>query len=123
MSPLFLATDSFCGLRLKVELGNTKPSPSGSLCLRGSSPSPRRVPQRPFGSRASAYSISLRLADLPSLGAIDYAQRQSALALPPVGVSGQPRKEQTRPRAEDLFSRAGVGLSHHGSAPLRRARS
>ncbi len=39
----------------------------------------------------------------------------------PVGTSGQPRKEQTLPYAEDLFSRHGVGLGQPHSTSLRGA--
>ncbi len=43
-----------------------------------------------------------------------------ALALQPVGPSGQLGKEQTLPDAEDLFSRYGVRLGQSDSAPHAR---
>ncbi|XP_073769002.1 uncharacterized protein [Danio rerio] len=51
------------------------------------------------------------------------AHRDEVLRHPPIGVAGQLEKEQTRPGAEDLFSRDGAGLGHHSSMPLWRARS
>ncbi len=46
-------------------------------------------------------------------------QRFGAQSPQPVGPSGQLGKEQTRPSAEDLFSRYGVGFGRTVSMPHR----
>ncbi len=46
-------------------------------------------------------------------------QRFGAQSPQPVGPSGQLGKEQTRPSAEDLFSRYGVGFGRTVSTPHR----
>ncbi len=50
-------------------------------------------------------------------------QGLGALALQPVGPSGQLGKEQTLPDSEDLFSRYGVGFGQSDRAPHAGTRS
>ncbi len=54
-----------------------------------------------------------------SQGAVMRTQRFGAQSPQPVGPSGQLGKEQTRPSAEDLFSRYGVGFGRTISTPHR----
>ncbi len=110
------------------------------LCVRGASipvqgPSLRAIPvasclhqgrrSRPCtvkGSRHSYPQLPRRLAHSgPVPSTVVRTQGYGAQSPQPVGTSGQPRKEQTLPYAEDLFSRHGVGLGQPHSTSLRGA--
>ncbi len=107
------------------------------LCVRGASipvqgPSLRAIPvasclhqgrrSRPCtvkGSRHSYPQLPRRLAHSgPVSSTVVRTQGYGAQSPQPVGTSGQPRKEQTLPYAEDLFSRHGVGLGQPHSTSL-----
>ncbi len=107
------------------------------LCVRGASipvqgPSLRAIPvasclhqgrrSRPCtvkGSRHSYPQLPRRLAHSgPVSSTVVRTQGYGAQSPQPVGTSGQPRKEQTLPCAEDLFSRHGVGLGQPHSTSL-----
>ncbi len=109
------------------------------LCVRGASipvqgPSLRAVPvasclhqgrrSRPCtvkGSRHSYPQLPRRLAHSgPVPSTVVRTQGYGAQSPQPVGTSGQPRKEQTLPYAEDLFSRHGVGLSEERAQSMLR---
>ncbi len=110
------------------------------LCVRGASipvqgPSLRAIPvasclhqgrrSRPCtvkGSRHSYPQLPRRLAHSgPVPSTVVRTQGYGAQSPQPVGTSGQLRKEQTLPYAEDLFSRHGVGLGQPHSTSLRGA--
>ncbi len=109
-----------------------------ALCIRGSSisvqgPTLRAGPVSPRlhesrgGSPCSHErtgrphpQLSQRLAHSRSVsGTVMRTQGFGAQSPQPVGPSGQLGKEQTRPSAEDLFSRYGVGFSRTVSTPHR----
>ncbi len=111
--------------------------PFSPLCVRGASipvqgPSLRAIPvasclhqgrrSRPCtvkGSRHSYPQLPRRLAHSgPVPSTVVRTQGYGAQSPQPVGTSGQPRKEQTLPYAEDLFSRHGVGLGQPHSTSL-----
>ncbi len=110
------------------------------LCVRGASipvqgPSLRAIPVASClhqgrrscpctvkGSRHSYPQLPRRLAHSgPVPSTVVRTQGYGAQSPQPVGTSGQPRKEQTLPYAEDLFSRHGVGLGQPHSTSLRGA--
>ncbi|KAL0149293.1 hypothetical protein M9458_055331 [Cirrhinus mrigala] len=110
-----------------------------TVCFRGSSVSvqgapiwPVPVPPRLYEGRgggpdpalAEGHShpqLSRRLAHHGSLArSVVRTQGPGAPAPQPSGPSGQPRKEQTLPSAEDLFSRHGAGLDQYDSLPHQR---
>ncbi len=75
------------------------------------------VPLREAGIRILNYLDDwLILAQISST--VVRTQGYGAQSPQPVGTSGQPRKEQTLPCAEDLFSRHGVGLGQPHSTSL-----
>ncbi len=117
MSRFFLDTGRFCALRSRVEHISTRSYPSGWPCLhesRGGSPCSHERTGRPHPQ------LSRRLAHSRSVsGTVMRTQGFGAQSPQPVGSLGQLGKEQTRPSAEDLFSRYGVGFGRTVSTPHR----
>ncbi|XP_058609445.1 uncharacterized protein LOC131525620 [Onychostoma macrolepis] len=96
------------------------------LALRAGPVSPRlhesrgRSPCSHEKTGCSHPQLSRRLAHSCSVsGAVVRTQGFGAWSPQPVGPSGQLGKEQTRPSAEDLFSRYGVGFGRTVSTPHR----
>ncbi len=117
----FRTTGQSCGLRSKDVYISTRSWPSAvpiALCLHESSGGSPCSLER----TGRAHSQLLRrLAHTGSVpGSVMRTHGFGALALQPVGPSGQLGKEQTLPDAEDLFSRYGVRLGQSDSAPHAR---
>ncbi len=125
MSRSSLDTDRFSALRSRGEHTSTRPSPSGYPCRSCLHLGHRGSPCTVKGSRHSYPQLPRRLAHPgPVSSTVVRTQGYGAQSPQPVGASGQPRKEQTLPYAEDLFSRHGVGLGQPHSTSLRgRAQS
>ncbi len=132
--------DWFAAIDLKDAylLDSSSTQAVSALCVRGSSisvqdPTLRAGPVSPHlhesrgGSPCSHErtgrphpQLSRRLAHSRSVsGTVMRTQGFGAQSPQPVGSSGQLGKEQTRPSAEDLFSRYGVGFGRTVSTPHR----
>ncbi len=107
--------DWFAAIDLKDEGPSLRAIPV-ALCLHQGR---RSRPCTVKGSRHSYPQLPRRLAHSgPVSSTVVRTQGYGAQSPQPVGTSGQPRKEQTLPCAEDLFSRHGVGLGQPHSTSL-----
>ncbi|KAI2667186.1 Histone acetyltransferase KAT6B [Labeo rohita] len=119
MSRFFLDTSRSYGLRSRVGHGSTGSSPSVCPCPPVSLPKSRRAPLPRYGKWASV-SSTISMTGLVARTVVR-SQGPGAPALQPVGALGQLGKEQTLCRAENLFSRYGVGLCEYGGSSHCRA--